>query len=152
MTKICPICKKSKIYSINPVETRNRLKELLKSAPEGAIPDDLNNIIKELGLENDISEEEMTFYSVQGNRNVCTCCGFAFCDNDESSKYLNEVFTPVTQEEYYDYIRSKVNDETYSFLMKKALPQEEYYLIVADQLISELNEVGLTELNDELVN
>lgn len=152
MAKICPICKKSKIYSINPVETRNRLKELLVNAPLGAIPDDLNNIIKELGLENDISEEERTFYSIQGDRNVCTCCGFAFCDNDDSKKYLEEEFTPVTQEEYFDYIKSKVNDETYAFLMKKALPQEEYYLIVADQLIKELNEVGLTELNDDLVN
>lgn len=152
MAKICPICKKSKIYSINPVETRNRLKELLVNAPLGAIPDDLNNIIKELGLENDISEEERTFYSIQGDRNVCTCCGFAFCDNDDSKKYLDEEFTPVTQEEYFDYIKSKVNDETYAFLMKKALPQEEYYLIVADQLIKELNEVGLTELNDDLVN
>lgn len=152
MAKICPICKKSKIYSINPVETRNRLKELLKSAPEGAIPEDLSNIIKELGLENDISEEEKTFYSLSGDRNVCTCCGFAFCDNDDSSKYLNEQFSPVSQEEYFDYIRSKVNDETYEFLMKKALPQEEYYLIVADQLIKELNEVGLTDLSDTLVN
>ncbi len=152
MAKICPICKKSKIYSIDPVEIRNRLRELIENAPEGAISDDLNNIIKKLGLENDISEAEMTFYSVQGNRNVCTCCGFEFCDNDESSKHLNEGFTPVTQEEYYDYIKSKVNDESYSFLMRKALSQEEYYLIVADQLISKLNEIGFTEVNDELVN
>lgn len=153
MAKICPICKMNKLFSIDPIETRNTLKKLLNGRSLDSLPQELQDMVRKLNLNSDISESEKLFYEVNGKRNICQVCGFSFSDNEDVSKYMNEEFEEVTMDEYYDYIRSKVNDRAYSFIRNKNLPQEKYYLEVADQLIKEFEEVGLSEVkNDNFVN
>ncbi len=152
MNKICPVCKKSNILELDPIETRKKLRELFKGISADLVPEEILNMVKELGLDQEVSESEKTFYSIHGKRNICQNCSFAFSDNDDYSEYLKEVFTPVSQSEYFDYIKSKVNEESYNFICKKSTPQKEYYLQVADQLIEEFEEVGLTDVNDDFIN
>ncbi|MCR5787258.1 MAG: hypothetical protein K6G28_06115 [Acholeplasmatales bacterium] len=155
----CPLCKEKKLYFIDPLESRNRMRELLKNGSMELLPKEMKQLVEQLNLAGDISEHEKMFYELHGRKCICMSCGFTFYEADDLSNYENMSLKEVSKEEYEQYLRDNCQDQEFiDFVLSKSNALEKYYLEALDQLLSEfkavsdLNPLELKDNNNNQTN
>lgn len=152
----CPLCKSSKLYFIDPMESRARIKKILDTTSIDNLPSDMQNLLGMLNLDKEVSKEEKIFYQLHGRKVLCECCGMTYYEKDDYSKYEEMNATPVSYEEYCEYLKMHVDDEEFiNFIINKSKVLEKYYIEALDELIKEyeaVSELAQPEKKETLVN
>jgi hypothetical protein len=149
----CPICKSKNIRKINFLEVRSAIKDMLSPSNVNNLPEDVKNMLSNLKLDEDMSDEDINLLNAFGSKIICTNCGLNFYEMEDMSEYEKNTYTPVSREEYISYLREKpLKESTLELMIEKTSIIHEYYLEEIDYTINDLNETGLYNSNSNETN
>ncbi len=140
MCKHCPICKSTDLLFIDPIQSRQKIKNVLNLTGIAALPEDLVNLVKKLNLDEEMSEEEKVFYTLHGKKVVCKECGYTFYENDDLTDIESKEHHEVSKEEYLNYLETHTtHQDVIDFITNNSFPLKKYYIESLTQLLDEFD-------------